>query len=163
MHNSTYELMQDFANQYHPPGGSVLEVGSRDENGSYRPIFVGSPYVGIDWQDGPGVDVVVEGWDWTDLNPRLFDTIISGQALEHDGMFWLTLRNMAAALRPGGHMCIIVPGMFKVHRFPVDCYRFNPDAMYAFGAWMGLAVIEARAKPLDDTRSDTIGVFRNEN
>ena len=37
----------------------VLEVGSRDVNGSVRQFFDGGEYVGVDWRPGPCVDLVL--------------------------------------------------------------------------------------------------------
>jgi hypothetical protein len=69
---------------------------------------------------------------------------VSGQALEHDRWFWVTMRNIARVLRPGGVAALIVPSAGPVHRHPVDCYRFYPDAMAAMASWAGLTVLEQR-------------------
>src|SRR5438046_9421896 len=40
----------------------IVELGSHDVNGSYRPLFsgLGVQYTGLDLQAGPGVDVVLQ-------------------------------------------------------------------------------------------------------
>jgi len=117
-----------------PPKSRVLDVGGADVNGSYRPLFADCRYKSLDFQNA---DIVVDGYDWP-IADGAFDAVISGQALEHDGMFWLTMQNIARVLRKGGHAILIVPSAGPVHRHPVDCYRFLPDSMISLGAWAGL-------------------------
>ena len=42
----------------------VVEVGSRDINGSIRELVDADTYVGIDLEEGPGVDVVGDCRYW---------------------------------------------------------------------------------------------------
>lgn len=86
------------------PMGRVLDVGSFDMNGSTRDLFPGSDYFGLDIHDGPGVDWVGaahefpgKGWDG-----RLFDVLVSTEALEHDPHWEKTLRACCALVKPGG-------------------------------------------------------------
>ena len=81
-------------------GVSVFEIGSADINGSVRPHFQSTDYVGVDLIPGPGVDVVGQGED-VRLD-RLFDVAVSTECLEHNPKFMETLENMVRHVRPGG-------------------------------------------------------------
>jgi hypothetical protein len=73
--------------QHFRTGGiiDVLEVGSRDVNGSVRDLFGICDYVGVDATEGPGVNVVTLAHEY-DGRPhyRQFDTVISCECFEHD-------------------------------------------------------------------------------
>lgn len=112
-----------------PKMGRVLDVGSFDMNGSTREIFPGSEYVGIDIHAGPGVDWVgpahlfpAEGWDG-----RLFDVLVSTEALEHDPHWRKTLRACCSLVRPGG---LIVLTCATGARAPHALHLW-PDGYYA--------------------------------
>ena len=56
------ELLEKHVWPLFPGGGSVLDVGSYDVNGTYRPLFpAGWDYLGVDIEKGPNVDLVVAG------------------------------------------------------------------------------------------------------
>jgi len=83
-------------------GARVLEIGSFDVNGSVRNLFAGATtYVGVDLQDGPGVDVVAYGHEF-ESPAASFDIAISGECFEHDPYWVLTFNNMCRLVRPGG-------------------------------------------------------------
>ncbi len=58
MHDTSYKLMTTFIQQYVKGGNSVLDVGSCDYNGCYKPLFIGCDYIGLDLEKGPNVDVI---------------------------------------------------------------------------------------------------------
>ncbi len=139
----------------------ILDVGSYDVNGSYRPLFdhPNWRYEGADVAPGPNVDIVLaDPYSWP-LHDDSFDVVISGQAFEHIEFFWLTWQEMARVLRPGGLIFLIVPSCGSEHRHPVDCWRFYRDGMKALGKFCHLDVLEAETR-WKNTWGDTIGVFR---
>ncbi|HWQ20864.1 MAG TPA: class I SAM-dependent methyltransferase, partial [Methanotrichaceae archaeon] len=70
----------------------VLDVGSYDMNGSYKPLFTNHNYIGLDICAGPNVDLVVaDPYHWP-IEDAAFDAVISGQALEHIERPWQTLQ-----------------------------------------------------------------------
>jgi SAM-dependent methyltransferase len=82
--------------------GKIVEIGSFDVNGSVRAIFrTAAEYLGVDLQNGPGVDVVALGHevDWPD---GTFDVAVSGECFEHDPHWRETFLNMCRMTRPGG-------------------------------------------------------------
>lgn len=84
-------------------GVRVLEVGSRDVNGSVRGLFLRCDYVGIDCASGKGVDHVTLAHDYRPLDGRPFDTVVTTEALEHDPFWARSVRHcVEVLLRPGG-------------------------------------------------------------
>ena len=83
-------------------GGSVLEIGSYDVNGSVRSIFSrAAKYVGVDLEAGPGVDVIAFGHEYEAVEGS-FDVTISGECFEHDPHWRESFTNMMRLTRPGG-------------------------------------------------------------
>lgn len=78
----------------------VLEIGSRNINGSVRKLFTSCEYTGLDIHPGPCVDVVSLAHEYK--ADDLFDTVVSCEAFEHDPHLAETLANIAHLLRPGG-------------------------------------------------------------
>ncbi|MGO8870964.1 MAG: class I SAM-dependent methyltransferase, partial [Acidimicrobiales bacterium] len=126
---------------------SVLDVGSmaKKEQDTYRPLFAGPRYsfTGLDIAEGPNVDLVPQDvFSWKEIPSQSYDVVISGQALEHNPYFWITLAEVARVLVQGGLAAIVAPGGGAVHRYPFDCWRFYPDAWPAACAFVGLELIE---------------------
>ena len=124
----------------------ILDLGSQDVNGTYRPLFSTLPwrYIGIDMALGENVDVVLHTpYDWKEIGSESVDVIISGQAFEHIQYFWITILEIARALKPGGILCILAPSSGPEHRYPMDCWRFYPDGMASLGYFAQLEVLEA--------------------
>lgn len=113
-----------------PPQARVLDVGSYDVNGTYRPLVegLGWSYVGCDIQPGPNVDVVSDSPSGLPFCEE-FDVVISGQMLEHSEDPQEIVLAMARALRPGGYLVINTHHSFAEHRFPADYWRFMQDGL----------------------------------
>lgn len=74
--------------------GPVIEIGSRNVNGSARDAFPGLDWFGIDSEEGPGVDHVADAAKyWPD---RPFRTVLCCEVLEHSERWRDILHNMAA-------------------------------------------------------------------
>jgi SAM-dependent methyltransferase len=124
--------------------GRVLEVGSCDINGSVRPAFPDADeYIGIDFCEGKGVDLVLNAHDiLAAFGPNSFDTVICCEMLEHDSKPWVTVPQLHAVLRPGGHLLVSTPTFgFPVHRHPRDYWRYGEDAYREF-IFEGLEVLD---------------------
>lgn len=86
----------------------VADFGSKDYNGSLRDLFAESRYTGIDIHQGKNVDVVRKA---SEYDPGvLFETIVSGEMLEHDEHWQESLRNMYNLLQKGGLLAISCAG-----------------------------------------------------
>lgn len=77
------ELTSKFFNLNNDPSLKVLEVGSYIVNGTVRPFFYGSQYIGVDLMPGPGVDIVLNGKE-INLPDETFDVAISCECFEHN-------------------------------------------------------------------------------
>lgn len=119
----------------------ILDLGSCDVNGSYRPLFneAGWTYQGLDLENGPNVDIILKDpYRLTEVRSRSADVFISGQAFEHIEYFWITMLEIARVLKTGGLCCIIAPSGGYEHRYPLDCWRFYPDGFAALARFAGL-------------------------
>ena len=150
MHQSSFDQMAAFRARYLDGRNSeplvILDLGSQDINGSYRPLFAVPPwqYVGVDLAPGANVDIVLsDPYDWREIAPDSADVIVAGQTFEHTEFFWETGRQITRTLKPNGICCIIVPSSGPEHRFPVDCWRMYPDGLRALARYAGLEVLEA--------------------
>jgi SAM-dependent methyltransferase len=116
--------------------GQVLEVGSKhygEHSLDLRNTVLrkaGSETVtGVDISSGRNVDVVADLATLefeADLGhlPN-FDTILCLSVLEHVPKVWVMASNLERLLRPGGAIFISVPFAFRLHEYPVDCWRFS--------------------------------------
>lgn len=85
------------------PWGHVLEMGSRDWNGSIRHQFLNAEYTGVDLEAGPGVDIVADCADLSAVfETASCDVVLCLEVLEHTDKKAAILREMFRLLRPGG-------------------------------------------------------------
>lgn len=88
-----------------PIGRRVLELGSRDVNGSPRSVFRDAErYVGIDVVDGPGVDVLADARTWT--SDERFDTVVCTEVLEHVHSWPMIVTTAALHLERDGYLLL---------------------------------------------------------
>jgi SAM-dependent methyltransferase len=168
MHDTALEHARLFFELYWQPGFTdVIELGSQDVNGSLREVCpAGARYVGVDTGPGKGVDVVVAAGDQLPYADASFDIAVTSSTFEHDVMFWESFLELVRVLRPGGLLYLNAPSNSGFHRYPLDCWRFYPDAGLALTRWAhkkGLPVelMESFvAPPQTDTWCDFVAVFR---
>jgi len=149
MHQSSLDKMLDFKERYLKDRQEdpllILDLGSQDVNGSYRPLFDVLPwtYSGVDMTDGANVDIVLDDpYDWKKIQSNSVDVLISGQAFEHIEFFWIIMLEIERVLKFDGLCCIIAPSGGTEHRYPVDCWRFYTDGFAALGRFARLEVLE---------------------
>lgn len=108
----------------------ILEVGSRDVNGSAREIVLSLQplrYLGVDLVAGPGVDQVCPAEKLiATFGERRFDGVLCLETLEHVGDWRVVVHNLKHVLRPGGWLVLTTrsPG-FPYHEHPIDHWRFT--------------------------------------
>lgn len=121
----------------------VVDVGSNNVNGSYRPLFTtfDVEYIGLDLAHGEGVNIILNDPYAYPLDDEVADIVISGQMLEHCEFFWRAFEEMVRVLSPDGYLILIAPSAGPIHRYPVDCYRFYPDSFYALAKHAGCHVV----------------------
>lgn len=150
MHPSSYDRMAEFCRDYLAPRRSepltIVDLGSCDYNGSYRPIFAQKAwrYIGVDLRPGKNVDLVLrDAYDWRELKTQGVDVLVSGQTFEHTEFLWETIMEIARVLKPGGLCCIIAPATGNEHRFSLDCWRILSDGFRALARYADLEVLHS--------------------
>jgi len=109
---------------------SVLEVGALDVNGSARSVLstmAPAAYLGVDMQEGRGVDRVLTVSFLTDLlGAEAFDLVVSTEMLEHVQDWRWAVSQLKRAVKPGGRLLVTTrsPG-FYYHGYPHDFWRFT--------------------------------------
>jgi SAM-dependent methyltransferase len=114
----------------------ILDLGAQDVNGSLRSVAPpGCEYVGADFTPGRGVDVLLTDPYALPFPDASFDVCVSSSCFEHAEFFWLAFVETMRVLRPGGLFFLNAPSNGRFHRYPVDCWRFYPDAGKALENW----------------------------
>ncbi len=108
----------------------VLEVGSRDYNGTVRALIEPhgpKSYVGLDMLDGPGVDVVGDAGQLVDrFGAEAFDVVIATELLEHARRWREVVNALKEVLRPGGLLVVTTRSKgFPFHGCPDDFWRYE--------------------------------------
>ena len=107
--------------------GDVVEVGSRDINGSVRPLVDCKTYTGIDLAAGAGVDVVGDAFDMR----HPCDLVICCEVLEHEPRAEALVARMASWLRPGGAMLLTAAGPGRAAHSATDGGALQAGEHYA--------------------------------
>jgi SAM-dependent methyltransferase len=116
---------------------SVVEIGSQNINGSLRDhAHMASAYIGVDFAQGKGVDLVLQDPYKFPFDDNTFDVLVTSSCFEHSEMFWLSFLEGLRILKPEGIMyCNAPSNNMDYHRYPVDCWRFMPDSARALQTW----------------------------
>jgi SAM-dependent methyltransferase len=120
----------------------ALEVGSKDYGNTQNLRSLlgagggGGDYVGIDLDDGDGVDVVLDlTADFAEvdsaLGHRRFSTIFCLSVLEHCARPFEMAANITRLLLPDGVAFVSVPHVWEIHAYPADYWRFTADGVRA--------------------------------
>lgn len=140
MHKEPYDFVQEhfnnWLNTYQTDHISVLEIGSLDINGSVRPIFSGkvSSYLGIDMQEGPGVDLVADAAYFEMPDP--VDIIVCCEVFEHASEWKKIIKNCYHNLSPRGILIATAAGEGRPPHSAIDEKPIRPWEHYAnIGAW----------------------------
>ena len=118
--------------KFKPP---YLEIGSRyGFTREIRELFPGSEYIGIDMEDGSGVDVVLdltEDFSVVDtiLKQKRFNTVFCLSVLEHCSNPFMMAENITKLLNRDGILYVSVPFSWQFHAFPSDYWRFTPEGV----------------------------------
>jgi SAM-dependent methyltransferase len=130
VHSSAARIGQKFLTNYWNDGMvSILEIGSKDVNGSLRAAAPPSAiYTGVDIEPGPGVDILVAAGSAIPFPDESFDLVLASSVFEHDIFWWKTLEEMFRVCKSSGFVYVSAPSNGPVHRHPLDLFRFYPDA-----------------------------------
>lgn len=168
MHDTAYEHGRLFFDLYCSDAvRTVVELGSQDVNGALRdhaPPWV--HYVGLDVMPAKGVDLIVDPERPLPLATGCADVVVTSSAFEHDVCFWDTFLELIRILRPGGLLYVNAPSNGEFHRYPLDCWRFYPDAGVALVRWAARRGVQVEliesfiGQPKTERWADFVAVFR---
>lgn len=145
MHAAAFRAVEKFLEGVAPPA-SVVEFGSKNINGSVRPLFRDAEYVGVDVVPGRGVDVVADAADFIPVVQP--DCVISCEVLEHAENAQDIVTNAVDILSPGGMVIITCASDGRAPHSAVDggplregeFYRNVPPQMLLL--WLEMAGAE---------------------
>lgn len=111
------------------PGiGTVLELGSRNLNGSLKGVTV-AKWVGIDRRAGQGVDVIANAVDY--YTDERYDCVVCTEVLEHEERWRDIIACAAHHLDYGGYFILTCAGPGRpVHSAVEATLNLAPDEFY---------------------------------
>jgi SAM-dependent methyltransferase len=127
-----HEAVTDFVGRHADTNGRVLEIGSRNINGSVRYLFTdAATYVGVDPVDGPDVDIVGDGATIEVLFDS-FDVVVCTEVLEHvdDTIAAAIIANAHRHLVPGGRFVMTCAGPGRGAHSAIDERPIRPWEFY---------------------------------
>lgn len=117
-------------------GKVIVDVGAQDVNGSLRDFCpLGAKYIGVDFVEGKGVDVILDDPYKLPFDAESVDVVVCSSVFEHSEFFWLLFLECLRILKPRGLFYINAPSNGYIHRYPVDSWRFYPDAGHSLVKW----------------------------
>jgi SAM-dependent methyltransferase len=127
-----HDAVTDFVGRHADTNGRVLEIGSRNINGSVRHLFAdAATYVGVDPVDGPDVDIVGDGATIEVLFDS-FDVVVCTEVLEHvdDTIAAAIIANAHRHLVPGGRFVMTCAGPGRGAHSAIDERPIRPWEFY---------------------------------
>ena len=126
MHPGAFEFVGRYATT---DAISVIEVGSRDLNGSIRCHFPAATWTGLDLHSGPSVDIVLDALDYTPADA--VDLVIIAEVFEHCPYWGEVLHHVANWLKPGGRIIITAAGPGRDPHSGIDGGELRAGEHYA--------------------------------
>lgn len=133
-HRSVHDFFRAQLSPSEIRGRRVLEVGSRNVNGTVRPFLTAlgaREYVGVDLEPGPGVDRLCDVADLaTTFAEDLFDVVVTTEMIEHVRNWRTAIDNLKRVVAPEGLLVVTTRSFgFPYHDFPGDYWRYELDDM----------------------------------
>lgn len=131
----TIDFFIKYANELKEP---ILEIGSLIDPSytQYSPRQLHGDaikdYTGIDIFDGVGVDYVInltKKEDISKLGGRKFKTIHCHYVFEHVTDIFTMAKQLEELLDIDGVLLFSVPFAWRIHRIPIDMWRFTPQSI----------------------------------
>ena len=126
---SYYAFRNAAVNPYEmlPENPIIFDIGSKDARGDYSFGLppAGAKVICVDIEAGPGVDLVADAHNMTEVEDNSVDCVVTISTLEHVRYPQKVVAEIHRILKPGGIVYINVPFMFPFHADPDDYYRFS--------------------------------------
>lgn len=114
----------------------IVDVGAQDVNGSLRQLAPQNcQYVGVDFVPGAGVDIILDDPYKLPFETGSVDAVVCSSVYEHSEFFWLLFLESLRILKPNGLLYLNAPSNGALHRYPIDAWRFYPDAGKSLTNW----------------------------
>lgn len=128
-------------------GKKVIEIGSYDVNGSIRSIIKSlnpAEYLGVDLEEGPGVDLVCGAEEILNcFHDEFFDVVISTEMIEHVLDWRKVISNIKKITKPDGIILLTTRSYgFPFHPSPTDFWRFEYEDMESIFSDCEILVLE---------------------
>lgn len=146
MHPAAFEYVSRFRSDSNL---KIVDVGSRDINGSCRVLFPNADYHGIDLVAGNGVDEVADATVWKPK--RLVDMVVCCEMLEHTPQWFDVIAVSYSWLRKGGRLIVTAAGPTRIPHSAVDggplhagefYENIDPDDLHAMLNQAGFEFVE---------------------
>ena len=98
----------------------ILEIGSLNINGGIREWLedYAKSYVGIDAQDGPGVDIKIDAVNYSKVSS--YDVVVCNEVFEHTPEYSKIIFNSMISLRTGGIFIATMAGEGRAPHSALD-------------------------------------------
>lgn len=126
MHQAAFEFVAKHATS---DPLSVIEIGSRNINGTVRDHFPAATWTGLDLHAGPSVNIVIDAINYMPRRP--VDLVICCEVFEHCSYWGELINHVANWLKPGGRMIITCAGPGRDPHSAIDGGQLHPDEHYA--------------------------------
>ncbi len=107
----------------------VIEIGSRDVNGTIRGLFPSARWIGLDMIDGPCVDVVCDAATYTAKKP--VDLVICCEVFEHAANWPQIIDRSFYWLKRGGKLIVTCAAPGRNAHSAIDGGDLRPGEHYA--------------------------------
>ena len=123
-----YISSYDFLSKHKAKEGKALVVGSKcyGDKPDRRTLY--SSAVGVDLEQGPGVDFTHDLEYPIPEKHGKFDHVDCASVLEHCERPWKMCENIEDSMVEGGTIFLQVPFVWRVHNYPGDYWRFTIDS-----------------------------------
>jgi 2-polyprenyl-3-methyl-5-hydroxy-6-metoxy-1,4-benzoquinol methylase len=107
---------------------TVIDIGSRDINGTVRDLFPNADYTGIDLIDGPAVDIATDAATWKPKKKA--DLVVCCEVLEHCESWREVIANIATMLKKDGRVVLTAAGPNRAPHSGIDGGQIRADEFY---------------------------------
>lgn len=129
MHSEAFEFARR-CTEHLPSALETVEFGSKDINGSVRSLLEWrGPYVGIDWYEGPGVDVQADAREYPTTHP--VDVVVCMETAEHCPTPEALIENAWHVLKRGGLLIFTAAAPPRQEHSGLDGGPLRDDEYYA--------------------------------